>query len=419
MPEPDDYLARAKQYWRHAPSGGGKIDTASLIQYSDQDFLSTWDEAKRGRRLAYWEESEFMPYFASRVRDRDVFSFGSGLGYSELDLLEAGAHVTFADIVPSSIACVERLCALRGHTDRSRFLLMEDSASISFGGPYDFVFAYGSLMHMPEERQAIVLASMFDALRSGGVIWLMLYTPRFVESVGVPFSQEAFGRASDPSVGDLDNPWSDWHDDEKLLRLAGPDACILNREEFNEGRYVWYALGRRAEHHPTAGELFVDLPAIEVTRALEDTKHGRIVAEIPLEKGIEWEATTTYERGAGLLVTTTVNNFHYAVEFPEVVLEGASEAPNRLIFDAIVQRGGFSVGLLDTEANRFFYKSTVWRDGIVRRSRDLRTLQWPDRFRVVISNYQPGTADSSEWQLGRIAIYRVPVDDVAPDGDAS
>src|SRR5207247_1726292 len=136
------------------------------------------------------------------------------------------------------------------------FMVMDDSARTSFGGPYDVVFAYGSLMHMPEARQATVLARMFDALRPGGMIWLMLYTPRFVESLGVSFDQQVFGRASDPSVGGVDNPWSDWHDDEKLLRLAGPDACILNCEQFNEGRYVWYALGRRADHNSTRVEPF-------------------------------------------------------------------------------------------------------------------------------------------------------------------
>ena len=416
MTDPDNYLARAKQYWRHAPGGGGKVDTVRLLDSSDEEFLRAWNEARRGRRLTYWEEEEFLRYFASRVRDRDVFSFGCGLGYSELDLLEAGAHVTFADIVPSTIACVERLCTLKGHEDRSRFMLMDDSADVGFGGPYDFVFAYGSLMHMPAERQAAVLRSMFDALRPAGVIWLMLYTPRFVESVGVPFSQEEFGRASDPSVGELDNPWSDWHDDEKLLSLAGPQACILNREEFNEGRYVWYALGRRDQHAPTPGELFVDLHAIEAARCAQEIRNAHLVAEIPLEQAFECDATAIHRRDGGLDVSTTRNNFRYAVLFPEVVLDRASDAPDRLLFEAFVQRGGFAIGLLDIEGDRFFYSCVVWRDGVVCGSRDLAAVEWPDRFQVVISNYQPGTPAASEWRLDRIALYKVPEDEADPNG---
>ena len=404
--ETDSYLARAKAYWRHAPGGGGKVDTSELVRYSDEAFLRTWDEQKRLKRLTYWEDAEFVRYFAGRVRDRDVFSFGCGLGYSELDFLEAGARVTFGDIVPSNVASVERLCALRGYTHRSRFLYMDDSAKTSFGGPYDFIFSDGVLMHMPEEREAAVLKGMFDALRPKGVIWLMVYTPRFVESVGSPLNQVEFGRASDPSVGDLENPWSDWHDDDKLLRLAGPEACILNREEFNEGRYIWYALGRRREHTSTTIRPFVDLPALEAARIVSETRQDRLFAEIPLQQATAWEAIATYRPGDGLNVTTTVNNFHYAVAFPEVVRQSSSSVPDRLIFHACVSRGGFAIGLLNTVTNEFFYTCTIWRTGSIHGSRNLSTVRWPERFQVVVSNYQPGNPGSSEWQLSRIALYQ-------------
>jgi SAM-dependent methyltransferase len=404
---PDDYLTRAKEYWRHAPGGGGKVDTQALLEYSDSDFLTAWNEQKRLRRLAYWEEAEFLRYFTARVPGRHVFSFGCGLGYCELDFLEAGARVTFADIVPTSVACVERLCSLTGHAERSRFIVMDDSATMRFAGPYDFVFAYGVLMHMPESRQAAVLARMFEALKPGGVIWLMVYTPRFVQSVGASFDHAEFGRASDPSVGELDNPWSDWHDDAKLLRLAGSDACILNREEFNEGRYVWYSLGRRSEHGAVAMQPFINLAAVENSRIDANTNQGTVFAEVPLAEATAWDAGVTYRPDAGLHVTTTSNNFHYAVAFPEIVSAHAADIPNRLVFDADVKAGGFVIGLLDTTENHFFYNCTVWRDGVVRGCRDLAGIEWPDRFQVVISNYQPGAAASSEWLLHRLALYTV------------
>ncbi len=263
-------------------------------------------------------------------------------------------------------------------------------------------------MHMPEERQAAVLRSMFEALRLGGAIWLMLYTPRFVESVGSAFNQEEFGRASDPSVGELDNPWSDWHDDEKLLRLAGPEAAILNREEFNEGRYVWYGLGRRGEHDPTPVKLFIDLPVIEAARSAQESRDAQFVAEVLLAQAVEKDASAVYRLDGGLDISTTPNNFHYAVEFPEIGLGGT--LPNRLLFDAFVERGGFAIGLLDIERNRFFYNCVIWRNGMVRGSRDLGAVEWPDRFQVVISNYQPGTPAASEWRLDRIAFYRASED---------
>ena len=232
---------------------------------------------------------------------------------------------------------------------------------------------------------------------------------RFVESVGSSFNQVEFARASDPSVGALNNPWSDWHDDAKLLRLAGPEVCIVNREEFNEGRYVWYALGRRAEHRVANVRPFIGLGEIEARRVAAEAEHGSTIANIPLNQATPCAATVTYAGESGLHVSTTVNNFHYAIVFPEIVRDETRPIPNRLIFEGNIARGGFAIGLLDPAENCFFYNCTIWRDGVVRGSRDLGDVQWPKRFQVVVSNYQPGLPAASEWRLSRIALQAVHV----------
>jgi len=81
----------------------------------------------------------------------------------------------------------------------------------------------------------------------------MLYTPEFVRNTGSVFDQREFARRSDPSVGTIDNPWSDWHDDAKLDRLAS-DFLVVQKQIFHEDRFVWYGLEKKPAASP-----FVDL----------------------------------------------------------------------------------------------------------------------------------------------------------------
>lgn len=406
MNEPADYLERARAYWRFAPGGTGKVDGAELLAMPDDSFLGWWHEEKRVRRLLNWEEADFIRYFSEQAAGKDVFSFGCGLAYSELEFLDAGARVTFADIVPTSVACVERLCRLTGHGDRTTFITMGDSADTDFGGPYDMFFAYGSLMHMPAGRQQRVLANMARALRPGGTIRLMLYTPAFVEALGSSFDHSEFGRASDPDVGNLGNPWSDWHDDEKLQRLAGPDLRILQRETYHEDRFVWYTLGRSVDHAETPIRPIVDLPRIERERFEAHTRRGTVAHELTPAAGVPADAIVTREPSGGARVATTVNQFHYALTFPRLS-SPPGLVPNRLIVDADVEAGGFSISLLDVYANLIFYTASFNRTGAIRTSRDVSQAGWPAAYRVVVANYCPAGPAPSTFALHRLALLHV------------
>ena len=404
MADSSGYLDRARSYWRYSPGGTGKVDSVSLAEKPDAEFLSIWRHEKRVRRITVWEEEYFLRFFSEQARGRDVLSFGCGLGYSELDLLDAGARVTFADIVPSCVACAERICRLTGHSGDSRFLAMDDSADTDFGGPYDIVFAYGSLMHMPEARQQRVLQQMCRALRPGGRIWLMLYTPEFVKSTGSTFDQTAFARHSDPSVDGLDNPWSDWHDDEKLQRIAGPELRITRRETFNENRYVWYQLERTADS--AAGDILplIDLAGREAAQIDDELARGQAVIDFDLASAKADDASVSAGGNGEILVETGENQFHYALVFPKTTTPSAQ--PNRLIFDAQLDAGGFAIGLLDVAADRFFYNTTFARVGRVRSSRDLSALEWPPVFQVVISNFRPTAPARSTFRLRRLTLLR-------------
>jgi SAM-dependent methyltransferase len=341
----DTYLERARAYWRFAPGGEGKIDTRDLLSSSEPMFLETWARNREARRCSYWEEPHFLRLFSDELAGKRVFSFGCGLAYAETEFLEHDAHVTFADIVPSNVECVRRLCRLRGY-DQAAFLVLTDSAETSFGGPYDAIFAYGSLMHMPAERQVKVVQGFDRSLTPGGPILLMLYTPHFVEATGSALDQTAFARASDPSVNGLDNPWSDWHDDEKLLKIA-PAFHIARKQEWNEGQFVWYDLRRESgDARP-----FLDLEAAEEAGRsvyLNISAHAATRADAVLRKV-----------GDGLHVVTGVSQYHYAATFPAISARGLEGAT--LAVDLTIRSGGASIGLLDPTTDTFLAsKGFTW-----------------------------------------------------------
>jgi len=168
--------------------------------------------------------------------------------------------VTCADIVADNLGVIERIARTR-RLDRLTTLFMDDSSETDFGGPYDYIYARGSLHHMPFPMQKKVMSRFKHALKPNGVIFLMLYSPKFMEESDARNIPERFARASDPSVGRCHNPWSEWYDDDKIRELAGEDFYIKHKQIWNEGYYVWYSLQcREGSQDVPAPTTLVDLP---------------------------------------------------------------------------------------------------------------------------------------------------------------
>ena len=296
-------LATAQSYWRHAPSGEGKHDTSTLAVVSDKILLSAWDAAFRSRFRGYPEEDVFMRAFSRSVAAQRILSVGSGLGFHEIFYQSRGAQLTCADIVPTNLEVITRVAALKG-LPGIRTLALDDR-SRGFPDLFDTVFIYGSLMHMPRDYQRTMLAHAAAALEQDGRIVLMVYTWEFVRRTcgwrtPEEFDPIVFARASDPTVGSEDCPWSDWYDDARLLELVAPDFCITRAQNWNGGLYVWYELRRGLRDAPPV-PFFDD----------RERYSGRVVRRVP---GTDFVAGDAADREApdGRHFVTSANRFNYA-----------------------------------------------------------------------------------------------------------
>ncbi len=400
MSKPAFDLERSRRYWKFAPSGLGKVSTEELIQRDDESFFRHWETHFRSRLTHYWEDRHFVRYFVETFRGKSILSFGSGIGHNEVQFLRSGAAVTCADIVRSNLQVIERVCR-RERLSTFRFLYLEDPAATDFGGPYDHIFARGSLMTMPADAQRRVLAGFERSLRPGGSIILNLYTWDFVQDTCGVDSPTLFARASDPSVGDVHNPWSDWHDDSKLLALAGEGMRIAHKQLWNQGYYVWYTLRRRAEIPPDGNPSpFLDAEALEASGSTVENEFAPSTLE-KLDADVEPLAD------GSLRVRTGRNRFHYAVRTETAALDGRPGRWYKALLDVDLEEGALSFGLLDESADRMVRSRAIRWPGrhihaihLGRGPEEADGL--PGKCRIVLSNHREKEEAASAFTIHRL-----------------
>ena len=385
-------IEEARKYWQFAPSGRGKVNTLELLGREDGEFYATWLDHYNARLVHYWEERRVMPYFAAMFNGKDVLSFGSGIGLNEMQFVRAGARLVCADIVDSNLRVIERVAAIEG-TPLAGTLLMEDSARQHFGGPYDVIYAYGSLMTMPIEKQRQVMSNFKRSLKPDGCIILMLYTWKFVVDTCGFDSPKQFALCSDPSVNGLNNPWSDWHDDEKLIDVAGREFAIAKRQLWNQGWYVWYMLEWAANHIGSPTE-FISLSRSDAI--------GKAVYKAELDAFEPLSATIKPGRAGDLYIETGVNNYLYAAWSPAIREPVSGDL--EIYVDYEIHKGAFSVGILDVSRNQFVASRALQSEGRQFCLVALGRGTLPSAFRLVLSNFKDGAAASSSFTIHEIAI---------------
>ncbi|MGA2042068.1 MAG: methyltransferase domain-containing protein [Roseiarcus sp.] len=386
-------LASASAYWRFAPSGVGKHDTAAMLRLGARELVAVWDAGFAARFRRYPEEEMFLRRMAAEFAGKRVLSIGSGLGLHEIYYRLHGAEVTCCDIVESNLAVVARVAAAKG-ADAMRFICSA-GPDHDLGGPYDFVFVYGSLMTMPEPLQRRLAARCLAALAPGGAIVLMLYAWEFARatcgwSSPEQFDPRRFARASDPSVGEEHCPWSDWHDFDKLRRTFGGALHVARRQFWNQGWFFWCELRREKTAEP--GVFFAPSRLIGGARR----------RDIDLD-ALRPVAATAERTAAGLVVATARNSFGYALASPA---RAGGAGANAILVDAEIEQGAFSVGLLDVEENCFAFAQAVWQPG---RGRHVFAFdRLPARFQLIVSNHRPDGPEVSRFVLHRLAMLDRP-----------
>ncbi|MEQ1929466.1 MAG: class I SAM-dependent methyltransferase [Parvularculaceae bacterium] len=377
--------ARAQRYWRFAPSGAGKHDTSDLLGADERALLDEWTDAFRKRFSNYLEEDCFLSVMAGDFRGKRVLSVGSGLGLHEIYYAAQGALMTCCDIVESNLKVIDRVSRRLG-LEVATFAIGPDG---EIKGRYDSIFIYGSLMTMPEDRQVALLDACAAALNPGGSLILMLYTWDFARDAcgwtsPEHFDPAAFARATDPSVGDEHCPWSDWHDDDKLLRLAPQGFHIRRRQFWQKGWFVWYELSR--DRAPVTKffdpETFAGIPVFETDVADLEQAH----------------ADLTFEQGS-LCVITAENCAGYAALSPPVEMHGS----NAIIIEAEIRYGAFSAGLYDVATEKFFTANALSQRGV--HTHVISVAGAPSPARLIFSNFRESPA-RSEFVIRRIIWVR-------------
>lgn len=366
----------SRRYWRLAPSGAGKHDTSALSAAEETKLIAEWRDGFARRMAAYAEEEMFLEAMGREFSGKSVLSIGSGLGFHEMYYASCGAKVVCTDIVPTNLAVVRRMAAHFGLSVET-FVLEPDS---SLGGPYDAVFIYGSLMCQPEANQRRLLERSASVLAPAGSIVLMLYTWEFARATcgwtsKEQFDPARFARASDESVGDEHCPWSDWHDDEKLVSLAPPGFFVSRSQLWQQDWFSWQELKRGAAQEPPSS--FFDVSQLVGQAVADAALDGFAAGEAKLQIG-----------GNAMRVRTGRTTASYAAVSAPIATNGA----NLLVIDMDLVSGAFSAGVLDEARNAFVVSAPIRARG--RRTHVFATPPLPEHARIVLSNFRDSPAES-------------------------
>ncbi|GEM_PF-735049 len=106
------------------------------------------------------------------LQDKKVLDIAIGTGWSTAEFAKAGAQVTGIDLTPQAIEISKKRFEVLDlpHAD----LRVADAQSLPFeDNTFDFVLAWGCLMHMPDTQKA--LNELHRVLKPGGRIVAMMY----------------------------------------------------------------------------------------------------------------------------------------------------------------------------------------------------------------------------------------------------
>jgi ubiquinone/menaquinone biosynthesis C-methylase UbiE len=113
----------------------------------------------------------FIDYEA--LKGKKVLDIGCGIGWSTVEMAGSGAHVTAMDLSPRAIQIATRHIEYR-NLQANANTLIGDAQDLKFQTSFfDYVHAWGCLMHMPQTERAI--AEIYRVLKPGGTAFGYMY----------------------------------------------------------------------------------------------------------------------------------------------------------------------------------------------------------------------------------------------------
>lgn len=105
------------------------------------------------------------------LKSKRVLDIAVGTGWSTEQFVRAGAIVTAIDLTPAAVELTKKRLSLYGLSANVR---VADAQHLAFpDSSFDFVLAFGCLMHMPNTKQAI--HEIYRVLKPGGRAAAMMY----------------------------------------------------------------------------------------------------------------------------------------------------------------------------------------------------------------------------------------------------
>jgi len=181
-----DLNDKVKQWWNDHPYTYGLSKQDSYQDVGDvadeQLDAHFFDEYMRKSRKHFHDAQtpnervaeRFIPY--AMLAGKQVLDIACGFGWASVEMASAGAHVTAIDLTPRAVEVAKQHFAIRGLKGDVR---IGDAQQMDFpNANFDFVHAWGCLMHMPDTQQAI--AEIYRVLKPGGTTHGYMYNKNSV-----------------------------------------------------------------------------------------------------------------------------------------------------------------------------------------------------------------------------------------------
>jgi ubiquinone/menaquinone biosynthesis C-methylase UbiE len=193
MPEQkntEELNSNVKKWWNDNPytyglsnrdrKKGGYIDVGDIddSKLTPEYFEKYMKKARKHFRDAQKPEertaARFIDYDA--IKGKKVLDIAIGVGWSVVEMAGAGAFVTGIDLTPRAIEITKKHLELKNLTADLRVM---DAQKLDFpDATFDFVLAWGCLMHMPKTEQA--MSGLYRVLKNGGKLTSYMYNKNSV-----------------------------------------------------------------------------------------------------------------------------------------------------------------------------------------------------------------------------------------------
>jgi SAM-dependent methyltransferase len=237
-------LERLRDKWKTVPAAGpGRIGTDELLTWSDEALLAFWQEQRRrdttceGFSIRGW----YHALYKDVLKGKRVLDVGAGLGMDAFTFAQAGARMTLLDIAESNVELQRRLGKLLKLDTQHHWMDYVESLD-KLQGPFDLIFAQGSLINAPLPQMQAQCAKLLRHLPVGGR-WVELCYPKERWVREGKLSQDKWG----PKTDGPGTPWIEWYDLPKLLqRLSPAKFDVVLAFNFHNDDFNWFDLIRTA-----------------------------------------------------------------------------------------------------------------------------------------------------------------------------